>query len=379
MAKILLIPEFSSYGGTFTYFKDVINFYYSLKYEVTVVLKKEQLNQEVIELINKCKYIYFISPEVKKFFKKFKPKFVFTSLFDFFSLLPFYFKIKPDITVVSTGTSGNLLSLIFLPSKFFYVLHTCPIKSKRTFFIRLLLKLNLGKRKKILTVSEFSKKEIIKVWGLLKKEEYINVIYNTSSIKEKSEKIFKNEEIKSIEKIKILTVGHLRWYKNPLLWIEVAKIINNSVSSEKVEFVWAGDGELLKECRNLVKNLDLNNVKFIGFQKEIEDIINSCDIYFQPSIIENFSMCVLDAMRLGKSCVVSEVGGLPEAVKNNETGYVVGMNNKKEMAEKIVLLIKDDNLRLDIGKAGNNRFENYFSYGIWYEKMIKFHENLLKN
>ena len=376
MIKILLVPEFSFYGGTFTYIKDIMHFYYSLKYDVTVVLKKEQLNQEVIDLLNKYGYKFIIFPEIKKVFTRLRPRFLFQSFFNFFNLLPIYFKIKPDITVISTGTPSNLLSLMFLPSKFLYVLHTYPVQSKRAFLTKLFLKLNLGKRKKIITVSEFSKKEIIKVWGLFKKEECVNVIHNTSIGDEKSV-LFENIEIKNNKKIRILTVGHLRWYKNPLLWIEVAEIVNKIILMKNIEFIWSGDGELLSECQRLIKTLNLNNVSFTGYQKGVENLINSCDIYFQPSAVESFGMCVLDAMRLGKPCIVSDVGGLPEIVVDNETGYVINVNDKKMMAEKLILLIKDKDLRLDMGKAGESRYENYFSYRIWQKKMINLHNSLL--
>src|SRR5450830_685249 len=332
MTKILLIAEFSSYGGTYTYFKDLVNFYYSLKYEVSVILKKEQLNREVMDLLSKYKFRYFFLPEEKKFFKKLRPKFLFSFIFVFFNSLSIYFKVKPDITVVSTGTPGNLLSLIFLSSRFLYVLHTYPSKSRIpsesriNFLIKIFLKLNLSKRKRILTVSEYSKKEIIKLWGLFKKEIWINVIYNTISIKEKSEKTFRVEEIRNAEKIKILTVGHLRWYKNPLLWIKVAEIVSKSVGEKNVEFIWSGDGELSSECQKMAKSLNLNNIIFSGYQKDIENIIRSCDIYFQPSTVESFGLCVLDAMRLKKPCVVSDAGGLPEIVDDNKTGFIINLN-----------------------------------------------------
>ena len=211
MSKILLIPDFSPYGGTYTYFKDLINFYYLQKYEVVLLLRKSQLNEEIIKLIKKYDFKYLLFPIKHKFFIKLRSKFLFESLYNFFILIPFYFKIKPDLVVVSTGTPGNLLSLIFLPSKFIYVLHTYPIKSKHIFLIKLFLISNLGKRKRILTVSEFAKKEIIKVWGLSRKNKYINVIYNTIINDKKVTLLSKIKEKNNDEKVKILTIGHLRW------------------------------------------------------------------------------------------------------------------------------------------------------------------------
>jgi len=184
------------------------------------------------------------------------------------------------------------------------------------------------------------------------------------------------QEKSSNKKIKILTVGHLRWYKNPILWIKVAEIVSKSIGEENIEFIWSGDGELMKECQEIAKSKKLGNIIFAGYQKDIENIIRSCDIYFQPSVVESFGLSVLDAMRLGKPCIISNRGGLPEVVKNNETGFVIDINNKEEMAEKIIVLIKNKDLRLEMGKAGAKRYERNFSFEIWKEKMIRLQDSL---
>lgn len=376
MLKILLIPEFSSYGGTYTYFKDLLDFYFSLNYRVTVLLKKEQINDEVKSILKKYDYKYFLFPEENRFYKKLRPRFILYLIHVFCKTLPFYFKVRPDITVVSTGTPVNLLSLILLPSRFLYILHTYPSSTRVNLFARALTRFKLNKRRRIITVSEYSKNEIIKFWNLQKKEEWINVTYNTIREEEKNLNTQKDEKEHANKIVKILTIGHVRWYKNPLMWIDVAEIVSKKIGQDNVEFLWLGDGELLEECIRKVQSINLNNTFFKGRINNTSEFIKDCDIYFQPSLVESFGICVLEAMSMKKPCIVSNSGGLPEVVEDNKTGFIVDAGSKEIMAEKIVKLIENNELRYSMGQSGRKRFKDYFSYEIWKESMGKIHDSL---
>ena len=376
MLKILLIPEFSLYGGTYTFFKDLLDFYSSLHYGVTVLLKKGQINDEVKSILNEYGYKYFLLPEESSFYKKLRPRFILYLIYVFCKTLPLYLKIRPDITVVSTGTPVNLLSLILFPSRFLYILHTYPSLSRANLFARILTRFKLSKKRRIITVSEYSKNEIVKFWNLQKKKEWVNVTYNTIRGKDKSLKIQEEGKDKTNKVLKILTIGHVRWYKNPLMWIDVAEIVSKKTGKDNVEFLWLGDGELLEECNRKVKSINLNNTFFKGRVNNTSEFIKESGIYFQPSLIESFGICVLEAMSMGKPCVVSNSGGLPEVVQDNKTGFVVDNGSKEVMAEKIIELIENPELCYSMGESGKIRFNDYFSYRIWKEKMEKIHNSL---
>jgi len=374
MSKILLIAEFNvSGGGTLEYFKTVLRFYSSQEYEVVIGLNKKQINEETSLFIENLGFRFFLIPERKGYFKKAKVPFVVSIIFDLFSILPIIFKEKPDIIVVSTGTPVNFLGLILLPLKFLYVVHSYPTSGRKVSVKGLILNLCLNKNKRILTVSEFSKKNIVKYWTGNRKRDYVHVIYNTLDLN----KLVKKRKINIKRKInRVITVGHVRSYKNPMLWVEVAKRVIEKLGSRYVEFIWAGSGELLPECQKLGKDIKSEKIRFIGYQKDIGLLYSTGTIYFQPSLIESHGLSVVEAMRWGLPCVVTNVGGMPESVVDNETGFVIGVEDVDVMVDKIVLLLTNKELRIKMGNAGYHRYINNFSYEIWHSKMVKLYSEI---
>ena len=101
------------------------------------------------------------------------------------------------------------------------------------------------------------------------------------------------------------------------------------------------------------------------------------DIYFQPSLIESHGLSVVEAMRYGLPCVVSNTGGLPESVVNGKTGHVVGANDIDGMVDQIVLLLRNPALRETMGRAGCERYETCFEEHKWNEQMSDIHIKII--
>ena len=374
MSKIFLIAEFStSGGGTLEYFKTILRFYSSQKYEVVIGLNKKQMNEEINLFIRNLGFRFFLIQERKGYFKRAEIPFVISIMFDLFSVFPIIFKERPDIIVVSTGTPVNFLGLVLLPLKFLYVIHSYPTSGRKMSVKGLILNLCLSKNKRILTVSEFSKKNIVKYWVGNRKRDYVHVIYNTLDLT----KLVKKGKINIKRKInRVITVGHVRLYKNPMLWIEVAKRVIEKLGNKYVEFIWAGSGELLPECQKLVKDIKSDKIKFIGYQKDVGLLYSTSTIYFQPSLIESHGLSVVEAMYWKLPCVVTNTGGMPESVIDDETGFIINIEDTDAMVNKIILLLTDKKLRARLGNAGYHRYINNFSYEIWHSKMVKLYNGI---
>ena len=127
----------------------------------------------------------------------------------------------------------------------------------------------------------------------------------------------------------------------------------------------AGDGELKADLERLSADLGVaSKVSFIGWvdNSDVPEFIAGLDIFVVPSRwdSESFGVVAVEAGAASKPCVVSNVGGLPEVVQDGVTGYVVPKEDPKLLAEKIISLIDDDELRRVIGDAGRKRvLENY--------------------
>ncbi|RPJ79762.1 MAG: hypothetical protein EHM20_00370 [Alphaproteobacteria bacterium] len=238
--KILLVPEFDLFGGTRSYFIYLLKFYFSQNYDVAIVLSKYQLDNEIESLIKNYKYRVYIIPEHRAGLKKFLRFFPLNLIFDIFSIFPIYLKEKPNMIVVSNGTPGMFIGLILFPVRFIYVFHTYPLKSKiigLSSIQKLFLNSFINTNKILVTVSEYSKKQILTYWVPARKSNYIHVIYN--SVKKTSfiEGISHNE---NVNVCRVLTIGHVNWYKNPKLWIEVSQIVIRQRPDMHVEFIWVG-------------------------------------------------------------------------------------------------------------------------------------------
>lgn len=120
-----------------------------------------------------------------------------------------------------------------------------------------------------------------------------------------------------------------------------------------VRLILIGDGAKMKDLKELVGTLGIqDDVIFTGFIDDPQKYINLFEIFLLSSFSEGTSMTVLEAMSLGKPCVVTDVGGNPEIVINNKTGMVVPSNDADQFSEKIIELLTDNDTRCVFGEAG---------------------------
>ncbi len=365
--SILLMPCFDEFGGTRTYFFYLVEFLSKKGYSIVAMLKKNQCDQDVMALQAQYPFtIEEINFELYKssfagtvFYKKNQEDFI----YQLKELLYFWKYVRKYrcATVVSSVDNPELLVFLFLtPVKVFYILHTIatqPLDDLK----KKVLNWSLSKKKKVITVSNSAKEHLLVNWTKGLHREFITVVYNYY------QPGLKNIEAGTASVKKIVTIGTVAHYKNPFFWITVCKEVLLKYPKDAIEFLWAGDGELLTACAALVK--DIPQIKFIGYQKNTEQLYVDCTIYFQPSILESHGIAVLGAMFFEKPCVVSNRQGLPESVINNVTGVVVPVENPHDAANAILLLLNDPGKAHEFGRAGKVRVEANFSKHKWEDEM----------
>lgn len=234
--------------------------------------------------------------------------------------------------IISTGQPRSSYGLLFFRKSCLYFLHTVPNSpsSKKIFFFDLIIQ-KIATRVRYATVSQYSKKKMTQHLGI--NSNNILVAPSIPSI---------NEEIKIIEPKKniILTVGHVSNYKNPYLWLEVAKEVTSKCDWV---FHWIGDGPLLANFIELTKGD--SRIVFKGYIEDIQEYYKMAKIYFQPSLKESQGIAILEAMGFGLPCVVSNNEGIPENVIDNVTGKIVtNSTSTKSYSEAIMELINNEEL-----------------------------------
>jgi glycosyltransferase involved in cell wall biosynthesis len=124
----------------------------------------------------------------------------------------------------------------------------------------------------------------------------------------------------------------------------------------------AGTGAQREDLEREVGRLGLTGrVCFLGWQRDLGPIFRSWDIFAMPSLEEGFGMAGLEAMAQGLPVVATSVGGLPEIVKDGQTGYLVPPSDVMALAGRLRLLIPDSEHRRAMGAAGRERARNHFS------------------
>ena len=159
--------------------------------------------------------------------------------------------------------------------------------------------------------------------------------------------------------------------KEMLILEEIIKSMPN------VTFYWVGDGPYREKILSVLKKYD--NFEWLGalqYPDKIREFLNEIDIYALVSGIDMSPLTLQEAQLMKKPVVVSNVGGVPEIMQNNITGFLIDKGDTKEWIKKLTLLISDKNMMTEMGNAGKEFVENNFSWDIIAKQFI---DNLSKN
>jgi glycosyltransferase involved in cell wall biosynthesis len=129
-----------------------------------------------------------------------------------------------------------------------------------------------------------------------------------------------------------------------------------------VKLVLAGLGKETERLKDLAKNLKIeHNVIFPGYVRGEEKLklLAAADIFVQPSLSDAFPVSALEAMASGKPFVITDKVGLADFLKNEECGLIVKSGNAKTLADAILKLLSDDNLRFRLGEKARRKAEEF--------------------
>lgn len=167
------------------------------------------------------------------------------------------------------------------------------------------------------------------------------------------------------------TIARLDPIKNHSMMLRAFKRVVDSGLNARLMIV--GDGDERANVEALINELDLTNkVILTGYEPKPHGHLALMDIYLLPSLSEGTSMTLLEAMSLGKPCIVTDAGGNPEIVVHNKTGLVTPNDNEQAYAHAMITLASDNQRQAAFGMAAKARFEETFSS----EHMSKSYEAL---
>jgi len=123
-----------------------------------------------------------------------------------------------------------------------------------------------------------------------------------------------------------------------------------------------GDGPLRGDMELLAKNLEIDTrVRFLGQRRDVDQCLAQAQISLLVSNWEGFPLTVLEAMRAGLPVVASAVAGIGEAVRDQESGYLIPRGDAALVRERIGRLLMSAPLRIEMGARGRAIWEQHFT------------------
>ena len=125
-----------------------------------------------------------------------------------------------------------------------------------------------------------------------------------------------------------------------------------------------------------VKRRSDNDVHYLGKipSNQIGSFYQNATVFTLPTFREAFGLVFLEAMAYGLPCIGTNIEAIPEIIVNSKTGYIIPPGNDEILAERLIELLNNPELRRQMGRAGRERLEQHFTW----LKVVEVIENILE-
>lgn len=169
----------------------------------------------------------------------------------------------------------------------------------------------------------------------------------------------------------ILSVGELNENKNHEIIIKAMAKLNNP----RIHYMIAGKGNMENYLLNLSTKLRLsNNVKLLGYRKDIVELNLSADVFAFPSKREGLGLAAIEAMATGIPLITSNIHGINDYSVNGLTGYSCDANDEQQYADAINWILLDEDK--DKYKITNTEYSKKYDINVVNKKMIDIYSKI---
>lgn len=233
---------------------------------------------------------------------------------------------------------------------------------------------SINKSDGVTAVSESLKQQTYEYFNV---ENEIKVIYNFIDINrfnKGNKDHFKKAIAPNGERI-LVHMSNFRKVKRVEDVIQVFKKVYEKIPSK---LLLIGDGPERHNMEELCRKIGLcHEIRFLGKQDAIEELLAVSDLFLMPSQKESFGLAALEAMACEVPVISSNVGGIPEVNIHGETGFLSDVGNVDEMAQNAISILEDEEMLQRFRKnalAQANRFDinNILpQYEAYYDEVLK--------
>lgn len=191
----------------------------------------------------------------------------------------------------------------------------------------------------VTAVSQNLKEDTYKFFDIKKEILVIPNFIDLSRFSLKPKDHFKKAIAPSGEKILVHTSNFRKVKRTE----DVVKIFAKVIKKIPSKLLMVGDGPERSMCEQLCRDLGVtDNVRFLGKQDAVEEILSVSDLFLMPSQSESFGLAALEAMACKVPVISSNAGGLPELNIDGVTGFLKEPGDVDGMAEKAIFILEDE-------------------------------------
>ena len=244
---------------------------------------------------------------------------------------------------------------------------------KKAWFTK--FKYNYAKVKQIICVSKAVQKVVLNTVS----QEKTSVIYsaiNPITTELKNGELRKELKLPDATKI-IGTVAALTQEKGIHIFLETAKVLLQN--NQNLHFIIAGKGKLEQSLKSLAQELEIHDkVTFLGFRANVKEILTDINILLFTSKSEGLGTSLLEAMQTKVPIVAFNTGGIPEMIKDNETGVLVQNHTPEDFSKGVMKILNNTELKETLTK---NAFQSLdkFSLAQMAQSTLMVYESVLEN
>ncbi len=187
----------------------------------------------------------------------------------------------------------------------------------------------------------------------------------------------KFNENSSLKEDMLLFTGKFRFGKGLLDLLDIAEMLKRS--HPKVNVVMVGNGPIKNKIQEHIRTRNLFNVKTVNHlsHSELLEYYHKSRIYILPSYYEGLPTTVLEAMACKLPVVASNVSGIPEAIEEGVTGYMLSPGDIKGFYSRIVEMLENPEKQRNFGEMGRKRVIEKFTWPHIAKEVIKRYQELL--
>lgn len=174
----------------------------------------------------------------------------------------------------------------------------------------------------------------------------------------------------------ILFLSNFIESKGILVLLEAAHILKSQKFEFRLNLVGVSRGDIMDKINYLISRYNLeSHILSIGpkYGKEKKEAFQNADIFVFPTFysLETWGLVNIEAMQAGLPVISTDEGAIPDIVDDGVTGFISKKQDPIDLANKIAVLLKDENLRVEMGEKGREKFLNNYTYDLVEKKIIK--------